>query len=345
MQAPAIAQSALPPAVAPEQVLLRYAAGAGCPSQPAFVNEVASRVRRPIEWVTVHPSTEIVITIGQTGDHATGTLEIITRSGEPTRREFVASNCSEIGAALALVAALTLDPNARTEPLVSAAPGSPVAPEPPVETVAPPREPEVAPAPTAPRPVASPLAPPVARRSEPSARYVAWLGPAVGVGLGYASEPLVTWGVSLGARSAVRSGFSPSFQLTPMWGKTGSTGPAAPDGTFAWAMARLAACPAELRPVPALSLEACAAGEVGRVAARGDAPTVEPVAVDRWWLAAGANLALHFSLGSLFGRVETQALFPATRDQFVFHDPDRRIHQAGVLVYGASLGVGVELGR
>jgi hypothetical protein len=309
------------------------------------MNEVVSRVGRPIEWVTSNPDAEIVVTLGQAGGHATGTLEVVKRSAEPTRREFVASSCSEIAAALALVTALTLDPNARTEPLAVSASEPAVASTAPSKLQAPPPAARVIP-PSAPAmPLGSAPARPAASRRKPAARYVAWLGPAIGVGFDYAPEPLVTWGVSLGARAARRAGFSPSFQLTPMWGKTGSTGPGVAEATFAWAMARLEACPTELRLVPVVSLEACGAAEVGRATARGAAAAVEPVAADRWWAAAGANLALHLSFGHFFSRLEVQALFPVTRDQFVFHEPERRVHQAGVLVYGTSLGLGFELGR
>jgi hypothetical protein len=111
-------------------------------------------------------------------------------------------------------------------------------------------------------------------------------------------------------------------------------------------MARLEACPTELRVAAPLALEACAAAEVGRLGARGaDAQIDQPVSVDRWWMAAGATLSLHYSVGRWFVRLGAHGLFPATRDVFVFHDPDKTVHQAGVFVYGANLGLGFELGR
>jgi hypothetical protein len=342
VQGSARAQSVTPaPAAltAPEQVELRYLGGPECPGQASFVNDVASRIRRPIEWVSQNPSIQIVIRVAQTGAHATGTLEVVGRSGEPTRREFVGSTCAEISSALALVAALALDPNARTGPLAAPAEAEPVTPP------APAVEPSPTPAPVM-RPSPAPEREPAPRRAEAAPRYRAWLGPTAGVALGYAPQPLVVLGVSLGARAAMRRGFSPSFQLTPMWGKTGSTGPSVSSGTFAYALTRLQACPTELRVVPALSFEPCVAGELGRVAARGEGSAVAvPVAVDRWWAAAGAALALHLSVGHWFSRLETQALFPITRDKFVFRAPERQIQQADVLVYGLSLSVGFEFGQ
>jgi len=163
------------------------------------------------------------------------------------------------------------------------------------------------------------------------------------VAAGYASEPLIAVGLSLGARS-VRPGFSPGFQLTPLWGKTGTTGPEATAGTFAWAMGRLEGCPLQLSLAEPLKVEPCAAAELGRLSARGDAVGITPVSRDRWWFAAGATLSLHLSLGSWFARLGGSALFPLTRDEFVFHDPDRSIHRAGLVVLGGSLGLGFQFG-
>jgi hypothetical protein len=175
---------------------------------------------------------------------------------------------------------------------------------------------------------------------------VIWLGPTASISGGYAPEPLITLGGSLGARAAVRRGFSPSFQLTPLWGKTGATGPSASRGDFSWAMARLEACPAHLNLAAPLQLEACVAAEAGRLSARGaDGQVAAPVTADRWWVAAGVTASLHFRIDRWFARLGTQLLFPATRDEFVFRDPDHTVHQAGRVVYGSSLGLGFEFGQ
>lgn len=330
---------------APEQVQLSYSAGAGCPTQAAFVNEVGARIRRPLEWVSQNPTTLIVVTLGQTDEHASGKLEVTRRGGEPTRREFIASTCAEVGSALALVTALTLDPNARTEALPSSAASSLVgAAETPALAETQPAPVETPPpAPPAPRrePARSEAAPPV---PPPRAAYVAWLGPLAGVSIGYAPEPLVSLGLTVGAQRRVSHGLSPSVQLTPSWGKTGTTGPTAAAGSFAWAMARLEACPTELRLAAPLAVAACAAVEAGRLSARGSPSRITPVAAERWWFAAGASASLHFSVGHFFTRLGAHALFPATRDEFVFTGPERHVHEADTVVYGANLGLGFQFG-
>ena len=329
----------------PERVELRYLAEAGCPTQAAFVNEVAARIRRPVEWVLASASTQMIITLTRRDDHTSGKLEVVRPGVDPTRREFVASTCAEVGSALALVAALTLDPTARTEALPPAA-ATPQATEPPAVAT-----PEPVPEPPVSRPPPPVALPPERPRgdgspSRSSTGYVAWLGPTVGAASGYAPQPLVTLGVTLGVSAAVRRGFSPSFQLTPLWGKTGSTGPSATEGDFSWAMARLEACPTRFLLVTSLALEPCLAAEVGRLSARGaEEQIAEPTTVQRSWAAAGATLSLHFSQGRWFSRLGAHALVPATRDEFVFRNPDRSVHQASAIVLGGNLSLGIELGR
>ncbi len=338
---PAAVPSSAPTATAaPQQVSLHYLDEPGCPSEAEFVDEVTARVRRPVEWSKSGAAVQMVVIVRHTGEHADGTLEVVQRSTPPTRREFTSGSCAEVGSALALVAALTLDPNARTEQLPARAPSS--APSAPAADAAPASE--VAPSPA---PGPKPATPPAPAATTPvlarSPGYVAWLGPAATVSVGYASEPLVALGLSLGVRSAGR-GFSPGFQLTPLWGKTGATGPEAAGGTFSWAMGRLDACPVRLAVARPIAFEPCAVAEIGRLSARGAAAGITSVDPERWWFAAGATLSLHFDLGSWFVRLGTFALFPATRDEFVFHNPNRTIHQASWLVVGAGLGLGFQFG-
>ena len=326
----------------PQRVALHYAEPVGCPGQARFVEAVNARVRRPIEWSQTATVIQMVVTIERGAGHVRGTLEVTRNAAEPTRREFAAATCEEVGSALALVAALALDPNARTEPLLPPAPNASRQdfPSPPV-----PVEPEPAPVASTPAPPATPTlpAPPPPRPHAPS-RYLAWLGPSVGVAAGYAPEPLMSLGLALGARR-LASGLSPGLQLTALWAKTGTTGPSAADGSFAWALGRLEVCPLQLQLDARLVLEPCAAAEAGRLSARGaETQVAEPVTVERWWFAAGATVSLHVTLRYLFFRFAVLGLAPATRDDFVFRAPDRSVHQASPFVYGASLGLGFQFG-
>ncbi|MDF3065509.1 MAG: hypothetical protein K0R38_1110 [Polyangiaceae bacterium] len=333
------AQPSLAPTDEPEHVELDYLSSPSCPQKATFLTEVKARIRRPVSWVVAEGAVRVAVSLNQAESGATGRLEVARAGKPPTRREFTAVTCSEVGSALALVVALALDPNARTEPLPE--PELEPAPAPLVEAPSPPPAPPVSTPPRVVPPQAPslPLPPPPARETH----YVAWLGPVAGVDAGYAPEALVTLGVSLGARVSWGSWFSPTVQLTPLWGKTGSTGPAAELGSFAWAMARLEACPVNVRLTPALGFSPCLAAELGRLTARGTADDVESRTADRFWAAPGVTAALHFDLGAWFVRVSGEGMFPATRDDFVFREPDRSVHRASAFAYGGRLGFGFQL--
>lgn len=321
---------------ATEQVELDYWAVAGCPTKAQFIAEVSARIRRPVTWVVMSAGTRIGVSLSRTETEATGKLEVARDGTEVSRRDFSAGSCGEVSSALALIVALTLDPNARTDALLPAEPSAPPEPKPtPIEST-----PEPRPRPAPPAVAVPPPAPDVRRP-----RYAAWLGPVVGVDSGYAPEPLITLGLALGARLPLGGLLSPALQLTPLWGKTGSTGPSAALGTFGWSMARLEACPIDVPLTEGLGFVPCVAGELGRLAARGRAEQVEATAADRWWAAAGMTLGLRFERGLWFVRANGELLFPATRDEFVFRDPDRSVHRAEAVAYGGRLSVGIMLGR
>lgn len=326
---------------APEQVELEYSSGESCPDKSSFRSEVAARIRRPVTWVVADGGVHIAIALSQTPQGATGRLEVSRGGATPTRREFTAATCGEVGSALALVVALALDPNARTEPL------PPFEPAPPEE--APPEpSPVDQPVPLPPAPTVSVSRPAMAAppaTAPPPVDYVAWLGPVAGVSAGYAPEALVTLGLSVGARLSWGSWLSPTLQLTPLWGKTGTTGPAAALGDFSWAMARLEVCPLNLRLTPRLGFSPCVMGEVGRLAARGRAEGVSSASADRWWVAPGLTAALQLEGGRWFVRLGAEAVFPATRDEFVFRNPDLTVHQPRVFAYGARWGAGFRWGQ
>lgn len=325
-------------AATPRAVSLQFTTQPGCPSEAEFVGEVLARVRIPLQFGVSEPAIRVVVKLEQTTEGARGELELQHDTAAPTQREFIASSCTEVGSALALVAALTLDPNARTEPLPMRAPSDPepanVAPEPP-------------PAPT-PRPTPPPASKPPPQAA-PNVRhhYLGWIGAVAGFGWGEAPKVLGLFGLSLGVRRLGSSPLSPSLQLTPLWGKTGVSGPASPTGEFSWAIGRLEACPASFRLASLSRLDPCAAAELGQLSARSvDSAVAVPGAAERWWAAAGATLSLHVDLGDrFFVRLGGVALFPVTRDEFVFDEPVRRVHRARAISLGGQLGIGFQLGQ
>lgn len=318
--------------------LVYNGATAGCPSEAQFVDEVTARVTRPVRFGAEGAAVQMVVTLFPSGEQVTGKLEVSRAASEPTHRDFTASSCEEVGSALALVAALALDPNARTDALpVKAASTETGAAVPLAE--APPPPPVAPPAPLAPAPAPAP--PPTN-----SARYAFWAGAAGGGVVGAAPKLLGLIGAGAGLRVLDQRLFAPSLQLTPLWGKTGVTGPTTSKGEFTWALGRLELCPVSVRLSAPVRLDPCAALEVGRLTARGTNASVEvPVTAGRWWVAPGATLSLHASFDGWFVRAGAVLLFPATRDEFVFREPTQSIHQASPVVVGGSLGLGFQLGE
>jgi hypothetical protein len=181
-------------------------------------------------------------------------------------------------------------------------------------------------------------------RSASGSRYLAWIGPVAGVVAGQAPQALGLFGLALGGRAVTGTALSPSLQLTPLWGKTGVTGPLASGGEFAWAVGRLEGCPVSLVLSASARLDPCLALEVGRLTARG-ADVDVPVSAERWWVAPGTTLSLHLGFRGWFVRAGGMALFPATRDEFVFRQPNRTVHQADPGIFGVNVSFGIQLGE
>jgi hypothetical protein len=252
-----------------EHVALHYSAAAGCPGEAEFIAQVVARVRRPMRFGSPEGSVRMGVTLSQSGEQSTGTLEVEQPASPPTHRDFTAESCAEVASALALVAALALDPNARTEPLPANVADEPT-PEPSPQTVmtaAPP-----------PRPVSAnktaALAPPPPARGSRGSGLVVWVGPTAGVTIGEAPKPLGLVGLSVGFRLNTREPVAPSFQLTPRFGTTGTTGPKSDSGEFSWSVATVEGCPLSFPLAAHLRLDPCAALEAGRLTAVGNTDAV-----------------------------------------------------------------------
>jgi hypothetical protein len=330
------ARAADPPA---ERVQLIYSAGAGCVDAAAFSGEVSARIHRPIDWV-VSPAERVIAVDMSPGDGETrGSVEM--RSPPPvTRREFVAATCAEVSAALSLVVALALDPNARVELSPSTGAAAPPAngsfpeeraPAPAAAVVEPPPEPQ---------PLVDAPPPP----SKPRRKVLFSAGPLAGVAAGYTPVALVTVGGVLGLRSAAQSWLAPAFQLSLSWGKTGSTGPSAEGATFGYTLGRLEGCPVHWVLTPLLAISPCALLELGSVSAEGASAGVDvPEDAQRFWSSVGASLTLAGHAGAFFTRLDLYGAVPLTRYEFAYLEPFHSVFQPSVVVAGGVVAVGIEL--
>jgi hypothetical protein len=225
---------------------LEYRAPATCPTADAFLSQVRVRTRRPRLAREGERAPLFVVVLEPGADRARGELRVRDENDDSERVRTVSSaSCAELADALALIAALTLDPNASTAPHVEAPPASSSAP---------------APRPPASSPIAAPPTPRLrsveAFVGVDAAIQTAVAPDVVGSGALFAG---VTWIRRLTLRLDVQRSLADTV-TTPI----GSA-------TFTWTSGTLGACPFPFGPRP-LTVELCAAAQVGVLEGVGEGP-------------------------------------------------------------------------
>jgi len=110
-------------------VHIHYEAPEGCPSADAFVAQVRARTGRVHLAEDGDTGLTLRVTIARAGSRVEGTLVVVDASGAESRREVTGDSCATVSLALALVAAMRIDPTASLAelPTESAASVSPSA--------------------------------------------------------------------------------------------------------------------------------------------------------------------------------------------------------------------------
>lgn len=304
-----------------ETVSLDYETIAGCPAARAFSDEVRARTHKAVFSRSAR-GRRFVVRLERTDDTIVGRLEIVEPEGETSERRIDGEQCADVVSALALAAALAIDPEASTAPRADLP-----SPQP-----APAARPSAPPPPT--------RAPP---RVEPGARWALAVGLSAGAVRGPATETLFAAGPSVEVfRDG--TGWRPALRVTLLGAQTGLIGPSAELATFRWAAARTELCPHRLGVGSALALRACALADAGVLYARGDAAE-EPGSATRAWLALGLGLGLDVEVSDWislsFSIGESLNL---TRDDFVFLEtPKRRVHQVPIATQTLLVGAAFRL--
>jgi hypothetical protein len=361
--AAAILLGAAHPAVAQERrpVRTRYEAPPSCPGERAFIDELRGRTKLAVEAAEGEEATTFIVTLTEQEGGFAGTL-IIETDDRSSRRELDGETCPEVVAAMALIAALAIDPLAETSPAPPpASPASPASPEgplveptgpspqpaPPVEPASEP-QPASAPQPASEPPTGPPLPRPPADRPSPAeapgdtgahrrwgfgARGQARAGPA----------PSALFGAELLAelRSERPSGWS--VRVDASAGATGeiSVDPAA--ASFVLATGRLSGCPLGWRPHPTVDVRPCGLVEAGLLWAEGSAggPIIDAQSVSEPWLAPGVTGRLAWEpIAWLFVEAEAGPVVPIIRRTFVFEQPDMELHEVPPVTLSIGLGLG-----
>jgi hypothetical protein len=322
-----------------EPIRLEYDAPATCPTQGAFLAEVRARTSRARLAEASERARTFRVSLTPTKDGTTGHLEVTEADEGTSQRVVEGASCSEVASALALVAALAIDPAASTAPIV-------LPPAAASETIAP----TLAPTSSAPPPV-QPARPPAPRSyevaSEPKTRKESRVDVAAHVALSVvtAGSPLgLVWGPSVGASLALerRSWLAPELRAGLTY--AGSDSPdVANDGyaTFTWWRGELEVCPLRLPLAQTLDLRPCALGRAGALVSAGHGLGSSLTSV-RPWGELGASALLEWRvMGPLEFELELGADFPLLRELFDFKHPMNQVYQApGVLAEG-RLGLAV----
>lgn len=109
---------------------LTYRSADGCPSESGFDAEIAARTARAVKAPAGPDVPAFVVELRSDGDAWTGTVRVRQPDGTASVRAVRAPSCAEVGAALALVVALTLDPQASLQRETNARPSEPAARQP-----------------------------------------------------------------------------------------------------------------------------------------------------------------------------------------------------------------------
>ncbi len=348
----------------PEPIRTEVRAVATCSNGVPFFARVRARTAnvRPADPGEEARVFRVAVTVE--GARYVGRLTIEERGHVSRPREVSAKGCDDVLSALALVAALAIDPNAVTTPVASASASTPppapstTAPPPAVQASPPPAAaampapsatdappPRAAATPAATPPAATPpaTAGPGAREStpaplslRPAAALHRWaLAAAVDVVVA-GTTPLPRAGLHL--RHAWQSGASLGVALSLASGnRTIDVGSA----HLLWATATVEACPFRWAVARSLFVSPCLAGEGGALLVGGGANVPSATTPARPWFSVGALARVDVPLGErFFLEARGGVALPLVRDTFYFL-PATDVYEAPAVVGWGGIAGGV----
>jgi hypothetical protein len=289
---------------------LEYRGGEGCPNEAAFAARLRERMMGSTGSGIDGP--RVLVAVDGSGERAVGQLTIEGRSGETTTRQISGPSCEQIVDALAFVVALTLDPAASATAVQAP-------------------------------PVSGPLAD---ATTAPASR----------------APPGATWRLSAAAHASLTGAFPPGLQVSvPVFVELDDESPATlhrwtpavragfersfgasvqvPQGSarFVWTVGRLDLC-AAFSLAPQLTVGPCLGADMGEIEGAGS--IAHPQERSPLWFALGGLVRGRWQVRSpLFLEVDAGALFPVTRNTFVF-DPDTLLYEVPAVSERVSGGVG-----
>jgi hypothetical protein len=278
-----------------EAVALDYDAHAGCPGEAEFWASVESRT--PLARRVEEPgaSWSFRVSITQRGGQSVGRLVIVRRSGGSEERVVRDPSCAQVADALALIVAVTVDPNASLAPAATSSPPAVATAPAPSST---PSGPSSQPTPPLTEPERVALA---ERAPREDRRPFGWFVGLDALAEG-ASSPEPSFGLALFARFGQRGGLGSSLRAEVAYVRSV---PISLDGGTAQTdvlSGALDACPVRLSVASGLHVPVCARLEVGvlQAAGQGLAPAQE-MSSSTLWLAPGAVVGLDWAIFRSWG--------------------------------------------
>ena len=317
-----------------EPIRLTYRADARCPDERRFLSELSRRTNRVRPAAEGEASRTLTVTIAVESDHIAGVLEATALDGSVTRRQVTDDDCEEVMSALALIAALTIDPRAMAGNLEPLPPVSPPAPS----TLGEPSDAERGAGRTREATEDS------ASGSDGASAALSW---AFGVEaqslIGLVPVPAFGGGVFAElARRATPDLLISSLRLSVL-GATAN--PTFEDGIGAeilWVIGRLQACPAGLGLGPRLRIDGCLAFDGGLLRTRGTGLDQGSESKNPWFSMGAAGRLAWVSSSGLTLEVGAGLMAPLRRYPFLYESGGsvRTVHRMPFLGGSATIGAG-----
>ena len=309
-----------------------YRPAPSCPGIEHFAEQLSARTRRLLPAKPGAAALTFVVEITETAGAVEGRLLLVEAGGNSTERAVPGSNCVEVLDAMALIAAVTVDPGASLGPLPEAEPKPP-----PV--------------------VAEPAAPPAPTTPPPSRTYPSgWgVGTALSVESNLAPDPLPALGVYAELWGERRGPWAPYARAGLHRAQSGTIDPPADaaeglrsgHSQLTWLSGRLLACPVAFS-VERIVGRPCGSFDLGVLRGRGYFADGEgPATQTTVWMAAGVAVEVELLVSErLLVGVDAGLATTLRRGQFFlspryFGQPQSKVHEIGAFAAHGGLRVGL----
>ena len=267
------------------------------------------------------------VSVVQGQQRVLGRLVTVDVKGHRSERNVSGATCQSVIDALALSAALAVDPKL-LEPATASSPSTSL-----------PTTDQEPPAPTPP-PDATPV-----RGDTGEPRASNWKGSA-GACVSHPLIPMRPRFLALGAFVGIGKGgpalLAPDLRIAGLGGLPTTQSTSAGSARLTWATLRIRSCAVRWSPARGAMLRGCALADIGRIRGKGQ-DTSNPDEPTLLWVATGTAARVELALpGRSWVAAGPNLVFPLRRHRFYF-TPDITAYRLPVAILGAELSAGVRV--